>query len=156
VSNPAVYDQISAVYDVLQEIGIQEKDALLILNKTDSLHTGQQLEGVLKRYPNAVPISARTRHGLDRLSIAVSDALSRSFRDVEIDTGVENGRLMAYLARHGEVLSRQYSGQRVILHCRIPQKFLGRIRADEATIRCPDARPEAPAQTDADAIGDVA
>ena len=67
VSNPAVYDQISAVYDVLQEIGIQEKDTLLVLNKIDSLHSQQQLEGVLKRYPNAVPISARTGHGTDRL-----------------------------------------------------------------------------------------
>ena len=63
-SNPAVYDQISAVYDVSQEIGIQEKDTLLVLNKTDSLHSQQQLEGVLKRYPNAVPISARTGHGI--------------------------------------------------------------------------------------------
>ncbi len=58
VSNPAVYDQISAVFDVLQEIGIQEKDTLLVLNKIDDLHAQNQLEGILKRYPNAVPISA--------------------------------------------------------------------------------------------------
>ena len=37
----------------------------------------------------------------------MSDALSRSFRDVDIETGVENGKLMAYLARHGEILSKQ-------------------------------------------------
>ena len=155
VSNPAVYDQIAAVYDVLQEIGIQEKDALLVLNKTDSLHSDQQLDGVLKRYPNAVPISARTRHGIDRLAIAVSDALSRSFRDVDVDTGVDNGKLMAYLARHGEVLSRQYNGQRVIMHCRIPQKFLGRIPLEGTTIRGRDEREEIPTPADANAIGDV-
>ena len=38
-SSPAVLDQISAVYDVLEEIGIQEKDTLLVLNKIDSLES---------------------------------------------------------------------------------------------------------------------
>jgi GTP-binding protein HflX len=156
VSNPAVYDQIAAVYDVLQEIGIQAKDTLLVLNKTDSLHSVQQLEGVLKRYPNAVPISARTGDAMDRLAIAVSDALSRSFRDVDIDMGVDNGKLMAYLARHGEILSRQYHGERVTIHCRMPQKFLGRISADGATIRSHDERGELLTPADADAIEDVA
>jgi GTP-binding protein HflX len=156
VSNPAVYDQISAVYDVLQEIGIQEKDTLLVLNKTDSLHSRQQLEGVLTRYPNAVPISAKTGDGTDHLSIAVSDALSRSFRDVDIDMGVDNGKLMAYLARHGEILSRRYNGQRATIHCRIPQKFLGRVSAQGATIRSHEECGEIPAPADADAIEDVA
>jgi GTP-binding protein HflX len=156
ISNPAVYDQISAVYDVLREIGIQEKDALLVLNKTDCALAHQQLEGVLKRYPNAVPISARRGEGIDRLAIAVSDALSRSFRDVDVDMGVDNGKLMAYLARHGEILSRQYSGERVTIHCRIPQKFLGRLTADGATIRAHDGRGELVTPAAAEAIEDVA
>lgn len=156
VSNPAVCDQISAVYDVLGEIGIQEKDTLLVLNKIDSPHAHQQLEGVLKRYPNAVPISARRGEALDRLALAVSDALSRSFRDVDVELGVDNGKLMAYLARHGEILSRQFCGERVTMHCRIPQKFLGRVSADGATIRAHDEPGGMPAAADAGAIEDVA
>ncbi len=156
LNNPAVFVQIAAVYDVLREIGIQEKDTLLVLNKIDGAQAARQLEGVLKRYPNAVPISARARQGIDRLSLAVSDALSRSFRDVDVETSVGNGKLMAYLARHGEVLSRQYLGDRAVLHCRIPQKFLGRIPAQEATVRCHDGREEISQPGGADAIGDVA
>ena len=34
-SNPGVRDQISAVFRVLQEVGIDEKDTLLLLNKID-------------------------------------------------------------------------------------------------------------------------
>jgi GTP-binding protein HflX len=127
-SNPAVCDQVSAVYAVLQEIGIQEKDTLLILNKIDRLPSKSGLNAVLNRYPNGIPISARQRTGFDQLAYRVSDALSRTFRDVDVETGVDNGRLMAYLAAHGEVLSKQFQGERAILHCRIPQKFLGRIQ----------------------------
>ena len=34
-SSPAVYQQIAAVYGVLEELGIEEKDTLLVLNKID-------------------------------------------------------------------------------------------------------------------------
>ena len=36
-ANPAVYEQIAAVYKVLEEIGIQQKDTLLVINKIDAL-----------------------------------------------------------------------------------------------------------------------
>lgn len=132
--SPAVLDQISAVYHVLEEIGMREKDTLLVLNKLDNLDSRQQLEGILRRYPRALPLSARTGESTDQLAVAVSDALSRSFPDVDVEMGVENGRLMAFLARHGEILSRHYNGTRVSIHCRLPQKYLGRISEEEAVI----------------------
>lgn len=134
-SNPSAYQQIHSVYEVLQEIGIEEKDTLLVLNKVDQIETPSELDAIRNRYPSAVPISARQRRGLNDLAMAVSDALSRTFREVEIEMGVDNGRLMAYLAAHGEVLSRTFHDERVTMHCRMPQKYLGRIPKDEATVR---------------------
>lgn len=134
-SNQFVLNQITAVYDVLEEIGIEAKDTLLVLNKIDAIPDQAALEGVLHRYPNAIPVSARTGEGIDQLSRAVSDALSRSFRDVEIETAIDNGKLMAYVAAHGEILSRHYNESRVTLHCRIPQRFLGRIHDTDTIIR---------------------
>ncbi len=133
--NPAVCDQVSAVYTVLQEIGIEEKDTLLVLNKIDRLSSQAGLNVILNRYPNAIPISARKGTGLDQLAFRVSDALSRTFRDVDIETGVDNGRLMAYLSAHGEILSKQFNGDSATLHCRIPEKFLGRINEPGTVIR---------------------
>ena len=152
-SNPAVCDQISAVYRVLEEIGMEEKDSLLVLNKIDRLESPADLHSVLSRYPNAIPISAQTREGFHRLAMAVSDALSRTFQEVDVEMGVENGRLMAYLAAHGEIVAKQYQGARVTVHCRLPQKHLGRIQDSDALIRphvvSPAPAVEAGAQTDA-------
>ena len=39
----------------------------------------------------------------------------------------DDGRLMAYLAANGEILSRRYTGDRVIVHCRLPQRHLGQL-----------------------------
>jgi GTP-binding protein HflX len=134
-ANPAVYDQISAAYKVLEEIGIQQKDTLLVINKIDALPDRARWEGLLSRYPSGVAISARTGSGLSQLATAVSDALSRTFLDVDVEMGVENGRLMAYLEAHGEVLSKSYHHSRAILHCRIPQRYLGRIERDGIVVR---------------------
>ena len=133
-SSPSVQDQISAVFDVLEEIGIEEKDTLLVLNKVDQIESERTLNSVLKRYPNAVPISAVTGDGFERLASTVSDALSRSFRDVDLEFPINNGKLLAYLSAKGEVKSTQYSEDKMTVHCRIPQKYLGRITDDSVVI----------------------
>jgi GTP-binding protein HflX len=134
-ASPAVYDQISAAYRVLEEVGIQAKDTLLVLNKADALDGPARLEGLLRRYPNAIPLSARTGLGIPRLVTAVSDALSRAFLDVDVEMGVENGRALAYLAAHGEILSKQYHDSKVLVHCRIPQYYYGRMERDGITVQ---------------------
>jgi GTP-binding protein HflX len=133
-SNPSVAEQISSVYDVLRELGIEEKDTLLILNKTDRVSDVATYDAVLNRYPNAVPVSAKKREGFKQLHTVVSDALSRSFQDVDIEMSVANGKLLAFIAAKGEILSTQYSEEQVIVHCRIPQKHLGKIEPTDVII----------------------
>jgi GTP-binding protein HflX len=134
-SSPAVEDQIAAAFNVLEEIGIQQKDTLLVLNKIDAMPAPHRLEGLVNRYPSAIPISASCGLGLDRLSAAVADALSRAFLDVDVEMGVENGWALAYLAANGEVLSKRYTDSRVVVHCRIPQRHLKRMDRDGIEIR---------------------
>lgn len=141
-SSPEAGDQISAAYDVLEEIGIEAKDTLLVLNKVDALDDRARIDGLRNRYPHGIPISARSGEGLDALAMAVSDALSRSFVNVDVETGVENGRLMAYLAAHGEVLSKTFTNSHVVIHCRIPQGLLGKLRRDGVTVRHRDPSAE--------------
>jgi GTP-binding protein HflX len=128
-SNPAVLEQIAAVYKVLEEIGIEAKDTVLVLNKIDQLEASDRIGPVQQLYPNAIPISAVTGQGMDRLMHAVSDALSRNFHDLDVETEVDNGRLLAYLAAQGEILSRRYRGDdRVVVHCRMPERHVSRVR----------------------------
>lgn len=150
-SSPEASAQISAAYCVLEEIGIEAKDTLLVLNKVDALEDRARIDGLRNRYPHGIPISARSGEGLDLLANEVSDALSRSFVNVDVETGVENGRLMAYLAAHGEVLSKTFSESRVVIHCRIPQGLLGRLEREDAVVRHRSV-----ALTDVEEIEDVA
>jgi len=89
----------------------------------------------MTRYPGAVAVSALTGEGLAELAVAVSDALSRGFIDADIEMNVANGRLMAYLAANGEVLSRQFQEDRVTIHCRIPEHHLAKVHGEDVEVR---------------------
>jgi GTPase len=134
-SNPAVFEQIAAAYRVLDEIGIREKDTLLVLNKIDAIPERGRIDSLLGRYPTATPISARTGRGVDELTAAVSAALSRGFVDIDVEMDVADGRTMAYLASRGEVFSTQFRDSRATVHCRLPQKHLGSLRGEDVTVR---------------------
>ena len=141
-SSPLVDVQIAAVRGVLEELGVDEKDTILVLNKVDAIPDRVARDRILANHPHAIAISARSGAGLPELARGVSDALGRGFRDVDIETDPGNGRLLAWLGRHGEVLSRRFGDDRVIVHCRIPAALLGRIPESEATVR-PHVRPDA-------------
>jgi GTP-binding protein HflX len=134
-SNPNAEEQIAAVYKVLEELDIREKDTILVLNQIDAITEPGTLDMLKQRYPLAIPVSARTGIGLSRLAAAVSDALTHHFVDVDVETDVSNGRLLASLAKNTEILSRTYTDGRVSVHCRVPRKYLGQISPDEATVR---------------------
>lgn len=140
-SNPAALQQITAVYRVLEDLGIREKDTILVLNQVDRISEPGVLDTLWRNYPHAVPVSAKSGEGLNRLANAVSTALTQHFLDVDVETDVANGRLMAYLAQHGEILSRTFTGDRVTVHCRLPKKYAGRISPNEAAVRLHDAAP---------------
>lgn len=128
-THPEVFHQIEAAYKVLEELGIREKDTLLVLNKVDAVESSDLFK-LQTRYPGAVSISARNGLGLDRLTDAVSESLSKEFIHLEIDLPVANGRIPALLASEGEVLSKRYTEDRAFIRCRLPQQTLGKLRRE--------------------------
>ncbi|MDG2219957.1 MAG: GTPase HflX [Rubripirellula sp.] len=150
-SSPTVFDQISAVYSVLTDLEIEEKDTLLILNKIDNIQNPLILNRVLDRYPNAIPVSARSCKGLSALIEAVGEALGREFLDVEVDVAPSDGRLLAYLAANGEVVSRDYGETLIKVHVRMPNGAMGPVEQSALAIR-----PATDTLTNAEPNSDVA
>ena len=79
--------------------------------------------------------SAARGEGLDRLESAVRDALSERSLDAEIETGVANGRVLAYLAQHGQIRDRVYDDDRVRLICRLPRRCLDFLMENGVDVR---------------------
>jgi GTP-binding protein HflX len=126
-SSPQVFEQITAVYQVLEELGIQEKDTLLVLNKIDAINGPRVLNRVLDRYPHAIPVSAKSLKGLALLREAVGGALAKEFLDVEVDVAHSDGKLLAYLSAKGKIESREFGNSHVTVRVRMPAAAMGEV-----------------------------
>jgi len=122
------------VYQVLEELGIEAKDTLLVLNKIDAITSPRDLNRVLDRYPNAIPVSARSRSGLKPLAQAVGEALSREFLDVEIGVAHHDGKLLSFLSATGKIESREFGNDHVIVRVRMPASAMGTVNRSALSV----------------------
>jgi GTP-binding protein HflX len=123
-SSPEAENQIRAVKAVLAELGLEDHPTLLVLNKSDKVPDRSYLDVLKAHHAESVSISAAQHDGLDRLEAAVREALSDRALEAEVETGVENGRVLAYLAQHAQIHDRIYSDDRVRLQCHLPRRCL--------------------------------
>ncbi len=154
-SNPEAERQIHTVYQVLQEIGIDCTNVLLVLNKVDRIEDQSVVDVLRRHYPDTVTISAATGAGIDRLSAIVADRLSGGMQTVEIETGSGNGKLFAWLSKHGEELSRTYledASSRVRIVSRIPGQFVRAMPSDDLSVKVLDPLPEPESEAEPETV----
>lgn len=134
-SNPEAEAQISAVKSVLDELGLTDHPTLLVLNKADRVPDRSYLDVLKAHHRESVTVSASTGDGLDRLAQAVRESLAEQALDAEVETGIGNGRVLAYLAQHAQVREKSYDEDRVLLNCRLPRRCLGFLSEHGAQVR---------------------
>lgn len=132
-SNPEAEQQVRTVYQVLEEIGVSCEHVLLVLNKVDAVRDRTIIDVLRAQYSNTVTVSAATGDGVEKLERLVAERLGPGYVEAEVETDVGNGRLLAYLARHGEIHDKHYVDNRVTVVCRLPRRFLEGMTLDEAT-----------------------
>ena len=133
-SNPAAHEQITAVNQVLEEIGCAGRPTLVVFNKIDQVPDRSFLDVLMKQHPRAVAVSAATGQGLDDLREAVMEALSADFAEAEIEIDAGNGRVLAYLGAHAEIYRQQYTDNRVKIRCWLPRHLVHHIQAPDVRI----------------------
>jgi GTP-binding protein HflX len=74
---PRVDDHIAVCTRTLEEIGAKDVPRLLILNKCDRGSADLAVLHVAEKYPQAIPVSAKTGYGLDLLKRAMIEELQK-------------------------------------------------------------------------------
>ncbi len=134
-SSPEAELQIQAVKSVLEELGLADHPTILVLNKSDRVPDRSYLDVLKAHHDDSVTISASSGEGLERLEQAVREALHERALDAEVETGVENGKVLAYLAQHAQIHNRVYDDNRVLLQCRLPRRCLDYLNEHGAHVR---------------------
>jgi GTPase len=160
VGHPRAEQQFQSVHQVLSEIGAKpsissaglgqassgqststssgqgHKPELLLLNKIDTEEGESTYPMWRTLHPNAIPISARTGVGLDRLQEAVYQAVRGQQVDVTLEADVTNGRLISFIESHARVHDRQFMDGRVQLKAVMGKRTLADLaRNDQVEVK---------------------
>jgi GTP-binding protein HflX len=118
-SDPDPEAQITAVRDVLAEIGAAEVPELIVINKSDAADP-IVVERLRHREKNCVLISARTGAGLDELRDVLEEELPHRDREVRALVPYSRGDLVARAHEEGEVTRIGHGADGTELEARVP------------------------------------
>ena len=106
--------QISAVRDVLREIGADQVPELLVFNKADV--TDSRARDLAALHEGSVWVSALTGENLDEVIATIGERLRTHDRVVTLNLPLDRGDLIAAAHREGEVIDTSITDEGVVVH----------------------------------------
>jgi GTPase len=127
VSHPHAREHMSAVYRVLEELGLEDRPSLVVMNKIDRL---AEPNGVLRELSaeGAVAVSARTGEGIDTLLARIGDALGATRSTCRLRLPYERGGILSRVYARGRVLGREDRPDGIWLDVEVPRALEGLVR----------------------------
>jgi GTPase len=126
VSHENAIEQSETVIDLLRDLQVGEKPRITAMNKIDLLDDPSELD--LSLYPNAVPVSALKRTGLNALREKIAQVLADSMEVVQVLIPYAHSDLVELFHRKGHVGLEEHRAEGTFLSGRIPRTLKGYYR----------------------------
>jgi GTP-binding protein HflX len=126
VSHENAIEQSETVIDLLRDLQVGEKPRVTAMNKIDLLDDPSELD--LSLYPNAVPVSALKRTGLNALREKIAQVLADSMEVVQVLIPYAHSDLVELFHRKGHVDLEEHRAEGTFLSGRIPRTLKGYYR----------------------------
>ncbi|MCS7186258.1 MAG: GTPase HflX [Armatimonadetes bacterium] len=129
VSHGGMDEHIRVVEETLQEVGAGDKPTIIVLNKADKLPSDWDKQALLRRYPNAVLVSALTGEGIEDLKKRIQEEFER-MRVVNVHARIAlwAQNLIAFVYRNGVVINITYDTDWVTLDAEMERPFAERLQ----------------------------
>ena len=136
-SDPNFERQLAVTDEVLAEIGAADVPRLLVFNKIDrtgdALAEAQATANLLRRWPDAVVMSARQPEDVTDLRARLIAFFARDLVEGEVHVAYDRQQLRGEIYEGCEVLGERYDDRGVIFQVRAHPAVLKRLQADGAT-----------------------
>ncbi len=136
IAHPASENQRDDVLTILRDLGVEaeDEDAVPMIeawNKIDLLDDEQlsDMTQLAEAHPDCCPISAVTGEGVERLIAMIAESLSVRHIARNIILPVQDGRALAWLHQHGQVLEQREDGDTMRLRVQMAGRDWGRFEA---------------------------
>lgn len=124
-SNPCMEQQMEAVYETLNQLGIKDTPVITAFNKIDQADKGILLKDV--HADETVKISAKEGTGTGDLLNVIEDVLSRQKIYLEKKYGYDEAGKIQAIRNHGQLLKEEYRDDGIYVEAYIPKEILGMV-----------------------------
>ena len=124
VSSPYAEEQIDAVNQVLNELGVLEKRTLMVFNKIDRISSSGLSKRFTDKYSNSIALSAKTGEGFNEFMAELGKQLRPVRQMVELLIPHSKSNVIARLHEIGQVLERNYDGKEAFFKALIPPNHM--------------------------------
>ena len=126
-SHPQAEQQLQAAHKVLEEIGCDKKDMILVFNKIDQ-QPNSTFDTMMTLYPDAIAISARKGIGIEKLVEAVTVRVIGEKLRLRICCAQSDGHIPSFLRAHGSIISEDYTNSQITLEAYLGRRQLPNLK----------------------------
>ena len=137
VSDPNAAMAAETVMRVLDEIGVEDAERVVVLNKIDKLRHNADLLIFTDMFPDAVAISAKSGEGAGDLIERVRNASRGKSQKLTISVHAGDGKAIGFLESRTAVLDREYIDDQVKMTVRIGKRQIDQLRSMNTTAKLP-------------------
>lgn len=129
-SDKNIFFEYETVLSVLKEIGADEKEKLIVLNKIDLVDDELFLSELKLKFPDSVCVSAKTRAGFEKLSEKISEKLLGDIKLFFIP--LENHDILKIFRSKGVILKELWLDDGILISARCKEQSIQKFRVKNA------------------------
>lgn len=127
-SHPMALEQAETTFEVLKELGAEQKPVITVLNKIDLCPNRAYLDRLRVKYTKTVPISALNGEGFNELQEMMIKEIGYLRRQVSLRIPQSDYHLVSEVIRQGEILRQDYEENDVLMMVKIPTPLAGKLQ----------------------------
>jgi GTP-binding protein HflX len=120
ISDSNAKRQIETTNNVVNEIGVEDTDSLLVFNKVDKVKDPEILESEIQRYPEALMISSKNGTGIDLLQNAIIRCYENKLDSYKIVINYKQAKLIQQIGKCAVIVQTDYEDTLIRLDLRLP------------------------------------
>lgn len=128
ITHPNALLQSRVVQDTLKELGAIDMPVVVALNKVDRLNSSDQVQHMMREFPDSLAISAREGIGLEELLGRIEALFSQNLVRIKAWIPYREGELVSLFYRRGLVEREEHDLEGTTLEGRLPARFLKSFR----------------------------
>ncbi len=120
ISHPDYREQMETAENLLDELGADKIDSILVFNKSDRIEDQGELDKIQQAHPRAILISCKTGEGLDPLRQAIIRCYESKLLPYTLILNHSQIPLISVIRKLALIISEDYQEEVVTLNLRLP------------------------------------